>query len=641
LGTGQKITRTALALGIGPALIAIAPVGASAANIPGPKVGKAASLVRNSCPTVTGSTKQNYIVRFADQATDSDVTRLIRSKNGQLKRRLSKAFNGAVVELTPANARALCVLNDPSLRWVEEDQNITVSPLGGVRPSSVAAGSWGIDRIDQRSGLNNTYSYATDGAGVDVYVVDSGILATHTEFSTRVRTGYSAFSGGTDTTDCNGHGTHVAGTAAGASLGVAPMASVIPVKVLDCNGAGTLSGVIAGIDWVINDHTTTPAVMNLSLGATKSESLNSAIDRAFLDNITVVVAAGNSNVNACDMSPASAVSSALTVGATTSSDARASYSNFGECLDLFAPGSGITSAWHTGNTATNTVSGTSMASPHVAGLAARYLSAAPTAVPTQVMDALIGYATQNVVSGAGTLSPNLLAYSDPSTVPPPPPLVAPINPDAITSTPGRGTTAAPSVPGKPSRPRAITGIKSSQLRWKAVANGGLPITGHMVQILRRGTLVGRIVVDADAVHTIGALRAGSNYTFRVAAMNAVGIGPFSPESRAIVPLKMLRTYQTPRGASTVGVLPERPTGVTVRQVSTSVIVRWQVPTNTDATTYEISFMQGGRTVARAVIGNVAGARISGLKRGTYKVQVRAVNTAGKSPLSRSARLVMR
>lgn len=640
----HRIMASCVVTVLGASMLLIQPAGA--VEVPQPVVSKAATKKINTCPTsllATGT--RNYIVRFADNASEADVNRLVTLKNGRVlpNRRFSRTFNGAVVELTPRAARDLCLLNDASLQWVEEDQALTVAPITASvqQMNTVASNSWGRDRIDQRSGTNNTYSYITDGAGVDIYIVDTGILATHSQFGGRVATGFSTIADAIGTSDCNGHGTHVAGTAAGSTLGVAPAANLIPVRVLDCNGGGTVSGVIAGIEWAIGHHTTTPAVMNLSLGAGKSDSLNAAIDRAFLDGITVVAAAGNSNVDACTLSPASNVNSALTVGATTTTDVRASYSNFGSCLDMFAPGSGITSAWHTSTSATNTISGTSMAAPHVAGLAARYLSAARTAVPSQVMDAIKNDATPNMVTNAGTLSPNRLAYGDPAVIPETPAVIGPSNPDAATGPPGSGTTQAPTVPGAPLQPKALSGLTSSWLDWNGASNGGLPITGHVVQIYRKGELVGRVVVDADEYHTIGNLRAASSHTFAVAAMNAVGVGPFSERSNTIIPLRVTRAFSAPQGSSNTDAIPARPTRVRALQVRSSVDVTWTVPENAAVANYEVLFIQKNRVVAKAITDSVAGVRIFGLKRGTYAVRVRAVNTAGSSPRSKFTRLVFR
>jgi subtilisin family serine protease len=224
-----------------------------------------------------------------------------------------------------------------------------------------------------------------------------------------VTSGYTAINDGRGTSDCNGHGTHVAGTVGGTTWGVAKNTRLVAVRVLDCRGSGTTSGVIAGVDWVTANHVK-PAVANMSLGGGTSSTLDAAVNNAVAAGVTMVVAAGNSNVDACTASPARAAS-AITVGATTNTDARASYSNFGSCLDIFAPGSSITSAWYTSNTSTSTISGTSMAAPHVAGAAALYLQGNPTASPSAVTSAIIGDATTGKVTSAGSGSPNRLLYT--------------------------------------------------------------------------------------------------------------------------------------------------------------------------------------------------------------------------------------
>lgn len=268
--------------------------------------------------------------------------------------------------------------------------------------------SWGLDRIDAVDvPLDNRYSYFSAGSGVRVYVIDTGIRADHVDLAGRVASGWNAIADDQGTNDCNGHGTHVAGTVAGTSYGVAKSATVIPVRVLDCTGSGFTSSVIAGVNWVIANHPGGPAVINMSLGGPANSTLDSAVADAAAAGITVVAAAGNSNTDACSTSPARAPQ-ALTIGATTSTDARASYSNYGSCVDLFAPGSSITSAWSTSSTATRTISGTSMAAPHVAGMAARLLQMNPGSSPSAVASLLTGSATTDAVSGTnGTV--NLLA----------------------------------------------------------------------------------------------------------------------------------------------------------------------------------------------------------------------------------------
>ncbi len=301
-------------------------------------------------------------------------------------------------------AQALKALqNNPNVQYIEADQIISLD-------TTQTPATWGIDRIDQRAlPLNNTYTYNFTGAGVTAYIIDTGILTTHVEFGGRASIGYDAIGDGRNGVDCNGHGTHVSGTVGGATYGVAKAVSLVAVRVLNCSGSGTTSGVIAGINWVTS-HRKTPAVANMSLGGGASTALDTAVANSVKAGVTFAVAAGNNNRDACKYSPSRAAA-AITVGATTSLDARASYSNYGKCLDIFAPGSSITSAWIGSNTATNIISGTSMATPHVTGVAALYLQAHPTASPATVTSAMKAAATPGVVKSPGSGSPNLLLYS--------------------------------------------------------------------------------------------------------------------------------------------------------------------------------------------------------------------------------------
>jgi subtilisin family serine protease len=270
--------------------------------------------------------------------------------------------------------------------------------------------TWGIDRIDQRNRpLSNSYTYNTTASNVNAYVIDTGIRSTHTQFGGRVSGGATFINDGRGTSDCNGHGTHVSGTIGGSTYGVAKAVRLHPVRVLDCNGSGTNSGVIAGVNWVASNRVL-PAVANMSLGGGASSALDTAVNNSINRGVVYAIAAGNSNANACNFSPAR-VAAAITVGSTTSSDARSSFSNFGTCVDIFAPGSSITSAWATSDTATNTISGTSMATPHVAGVAALYLATHTTASPATVRNALVNNATANVISNVGSGSPNRLLFS--------------------------------------------------------------------------------------------------------------------------------------------------------------------------------------------------------------------------------------
>jgi serine protease len=347
-----------------------------------------------------------YIVVLDDrQVGRADVPQvadaLARQHGGRLAHVYNRAIRGFAMTVSATGAAALA--RNPRVRYVEQDSErfIVDTQLGAT---------WGLDRIDQRDRpLDGAYTYTTFAAGVSVYVIDTGIRSTHAEFGGRVAGGFNAVGDANGINDCNGHGTHVAGTIGGATYGVAKGVTLYAVRVLNCNGSGTTSGVIAGIDWVTNNHAS-PAVANMSLGGGASTALDDAVRNSVASGVTYAVAAGNNNANACNSSPAR-VSQALTVGSSTSSDARSSFSNFGTCVDLFAPGSSITSAWSTGNTATNTISGTSMASPHVAGAAALYLATNPAAVPAVVHAAIIDNASVNKLSSIGAGSPNRLLYA--------------------------------------------------------------------------------------------------------------------------------------------------------------------------------------------------------------------------------------
>lgn len=391
-----------------------------------------------------------YLVTFKDGVDPQAQADQLRGQGHDVRYVYRTLLAGVAVSMPSTAAQNLA--KNPNVALVEPDAVVQAS-------TTQTGATWGLDRSDQRTrSLDTSFTYPTSaGRGVRVYVVDTGLLSTHSEFTGRVVSGYTSINDGRGTGDCNGHGTHVSGTAVGSTYGVAKQAYVVPVRVLDCNGSGSISGVVAGLDWIAANRVL-PAVANMSLGGAANTTLDNAVSRLNSTGVAVVVAAGNSSANACSYSP-SRVDVAITVGATTSGDARASYSNYGSCLDIFAPGSSITSAWSTGSTATNTISGTSMASPHVAGAVALLLGVNPNLTPAQIGAQLAADATLGVVTSAGTGSANRLLYvvstSSDSTAPTT--TVAP----TTTQAPTTSTTTIPK-PGSPKKatPKKATVIKS-------------------------------------------------------------------------------------------------------------------------------------------------------------------------------------
>jgi subtilisin family serine protease len=330
----------------------------------------------------------------------ADIAQMMPEWAGTVTRRFNHALNGFTAYMT--EEQALSLSEDSRVRFVEEDSIMEAFVTQANPP-------WGLDRLGQRDlPLNQTYSYTTTGAGVNAYVIDTGIRRTHNQFGGRAVIGFDAIGDGRNTNDCNGHGTHVSGTIGGSTYGVAKAVRLFAVRVLNCNGSGSNAGVIAGVDWVTQNHIS-PAVANMSLGGGASTALDTAVRNSIASGVTYAIAAGNSNANASGFSPAR-VTQAITVGSSTMTDARSSFSNFGSVVDIFAPGSSILSAWFTSNTATATLSGTSMATPHVAGVVARFLQSNPGATPAQARGGLVAQATLKHQSGLPTGTANRLLF---------------------------------------------------------------------------------------------------------------------------------------------------------------------------------------------------------------------------------------
>jgi len=348
-----------------------------------------------------------YVVVLKDEVPGEQVasvaTQLALARGGVPKHIYQHALKGFSVQLPEAAAIALS--NNPRVDYVAEDGEVSANTTQTNPPS------WGLDRIDQRDlPLNNAYNYDVMGTGVHAYVIDTGIRPTHQDFGGRASIAADFVGDGQNGNDCNGHGTHVAGTVGGTTFGVAKGVTIHAVRVLDCGGFGAFSTVIAGVDWVTANHLS-PAVANMSLGGSASDPLDTAVRHSIASGVTYAIAAGGSSSDASFFSPAR-VGEAITVAASDISDVMASSSNGGPIVDLFAPGVNITSAWITSDTASVVLSGTSMASPHVAGAAALYLQSNPSAPPASVNAAIVNNASLNKISGifiSGT--PNRLLYS--------------------------------------------------------------------------------------------------------------------------------------------------------------------------------------------------------------------------------------
>ncbi|EPD5050443.1 S8 family peptidase [Acinetobacter baumannii] len=363
----------------------------------------------NDSSQAKGIIKNQYIVILnKDAGPSKDFAQNIAKQHaGKVLQSYDTVLKGFAIYLpdTAGTAFIEAMKKNPQVLSVESDKIVNIDATTQSTPD------WGLDRIDQKAlPLNSAYSYLQTGSGTTAYIVDTGILSSHQEFSGRVLSGYTAISDGNGTTDCNGHGTHVAGTVGGTTYGVAKSVNLVPIRILGCDGSGASSNVIAGLDWILKNGKK-PAVVNMSLGGATSSSLDSAVENLYNNGYVMVVAAGNSNTDACTSSPAR-VSKAITVAATDNTDTRASYSNYGSCVDIFAPGSQINSSWIGNNTATKILNGTSMATPHVVGVVAEMLQSTPTASPQTISTNLLNQASSNVVKNPSG-SPNRLLYKSP------------------------------------------------------------------------------------------------------------------------------------------------------------------------------------------------------------------------------------
>jgi subtilisin family serine protease len=443
----------ATAAAVGLALVATAPASAAEGQI----------LGAGTANAIDGS----YIVVYKDGAAAA-AKNTAASFGSKVTYRYSTVFSGFAASMTEQQAKQLAA--DPNVDYVQQNHTVTIATDQPNPPS------WGLDRVDQRNlPLDNNYSYSTTASNVHAYIIDTGADLDHPDYGGRMSSGFDAVDGGT-ADDGNGHGSHVAGNIGGTTYGLAKGVQLVAVRVLNNAGSGSSAGVAAGIDWV-TANAILPAVANMSLGGTGTDTtINSAVQRSIAAGVTYAIASGNSNANACGFSPAM-VPEAITVNATDTNDARASFSNFGTCSDIFAPGVNITSDWLNGGT--NTISGTSMATPHVAGAAALYLADNPTALPAAVRDALVANASTGKVTNAGSGSPDALLYTG-TEAPPPPPTNGP----CPAATNGNDFTINDN--STVSSPITISGCSGT-------ASNGSTVEVHIVH-----TFIGDLVVDLVA-----------------------------------------------------------------------------------------------------------------------------------------------
>jgi subtilisin family serine protease len=533
-----------------------------------------------------------YIVTLKDDVAPRAFATSEAATGSQILSVYTNAINGFAAVLDASALERLA--KDPNVESIEQDR-IVVLQGDQVDPP------WGLDRVDQRSGTRNSrYSYANTGAGVTAYVIDTGILESHVDFGGRVGAGYTAYTDGRGTTDCNGHGTHVAGTIGGSTYGIAKAVSLIPIRVLSCSGSGSISGVIAGINWAISDHASgSTAVANMSLGGLYSAALNSAVANATADGIVFAVAAGNNNRLACSYSPASAPT-AITVGAIGGSDDRASFTNYGSCLDVFAPGVSIKSATIASSSAWRLLSGTSMASPHVAGAAALLLQSDPTATPAQIAALIVNSATPDVITGLAAGSPNLVLYTGAAFVSPNP--VAPSVPTSLT---------------------AVGGVTQASLSWTApTQSGGADVTDYVVEYSSNSGSTWTVFADGVSTSTsatVTGLTNGTTYQFRVKAVSSGGTSEASSTATAVV-----------------GV-PSAPTSLSATPLGLSIRLSWTAPAQNGGsviTDYVAQFSTDSGATWSTFSDSVSTSTtttVTGLTNGlTYQLRVSAVNSVGTS-----------
>ena len=540
--------------------------------------------------------RNTYIVQTTPEGQDA-ILKAIFSIGEVPVDQLDLVLDGFTVPLTEYEASVLAAR--PEVLSIQQDQQMILLETQTPTPS------WGLDRIDQQTkAYDNTYNYPVDGGkGVRVYIVDTGVMATNPEFTGRILPGFDALGQNMADTDCHGHGTHVAGTVAGTKFGVAKAATIVPVRVLSCAGSGSTSGILTGLDWILaNNPAGTPALVSMSIGGPLQPLFNAGLKKVYDGGILPVVAAGNSNADACRYSPASALDT-LAVGASDINDSRASYSNYGDCVDVFAPGSSIVSASATNPAGSATMSGTSMATPHVSGLAALYLGQNPTATPAQISAAIRDNGILNGVNNAQSQFGNILINNNfirgatPVTPNPNPVLNAPDKVASITVT---ATTAT-----------------SGTVSWvDGPSNGGSPITGHVIRALAPGAVyaIANSVRGSVTSYTLNGLDPNTSYTFSVYAYNDIGSGLASAGVVAktaigapAAPLSLVATPGASTAALTWSQVNDGGSPITYYSVETynPANSTWSLAGTSTSPTYTLSGLTSGTTYLVRVKGSNA------------------------------------
>lgn len=545
---------------------------------------------------VPADLQDSYIVVFKDEVDvaeiDGESERMCGGGKANKERTFKHAVKGFSGRMSDASIEEF--RRNPKVKYIEQNQVVQLV-------ATQTGATWGLDRIDQANlPLSTTYTYNTNGSTVTAYIFDTGVRSDHTEFGGRVTGGFSAISAEPTPEDGNGHGTHVAGTVGGSTYGVAKSVTIVPVKVLGAAGSGTNAGVVAGLDWAIAHHTAgVPAVGNMSLGGGISAATDDAVRRCVADGIVMAVAAGNSNLDASTASPAR-VREAITVGSTTSTDAKSSFSNYGSIVDIHAPGSSITSAWITSSTALNTISGTSMATPHVAGAAALYLEYLPGSTPAQVETALKQFSAVGRITGLPSGTVNNLLQINFGTVP---------------------SLPAPSVPVLSSPANAATNqTLAPTLTWAAATAA----TSYNLEYSTSSTFASNVITITGIATTsraISGLANSTTYYWRVSASNSTGTSAYSAQ----------RSFTTAAPLAVPAAPTLRSPAANATNVSRSAALSWNAATR--ATTYDvqvstdinfsvITFGRTGITARNVTVSPQLGSRV------VYYWRVRGVNTTG-------------